>query len=162
LGQTAIYHVYEPPRPTGPTFSLGPIGAGTATNAYDFRGMHYQRYHMPRGPYCANLTVGSRQFIGKGHTHQAARHAAAEEALKVLRPLAPNPIVPSVNPSETVVNETANGNNPSKSPISLVHELALKRNLPVRFEVVDESGPSHMPKFVTQCTVGHIVCKGEG
>ena len=165
LGQNAVYHVYEPPRPTAPAFSLGPVG-GTAASAYDYRGMHYQRYHVPRGPYCATLTVGSRQFLGKGHTHQAARHAVAEEALKLLRPLAtPLTTCLRAEAGETAngdAGDTADGDNASKSPISLVHELALKRNLAVRFEVVEESGPSHMPKFVTQCTVGHIVSRGEG
>ncbi|KAF6213477.1 hypothetical protein GE061_011197 [Apolygus lucorum] len=41
-----------------------------------------------------------------------------------------------------------------KSPISLVHEIALKRNLPVLFEVVSEKGQPHMRTFVTRCTVG--------
>ncbi|RWR98585.1 staufen-like protein, partial [Dinothrombium tinctorium] len=48
-----------------------------------------------------------------------------------------------------------------KSPISLVHELTLKRNLVVKFEVVSESGPSHMPSFVTRCIVGDIVIESE-
>lgn len=49
-----------------------------------------------------------------------------------------------------------------KSPISLVHEIALKRNLPVNFEVVSEKGPPHMRTFVTKCTVGDKVTTGEG
>ena len=49
-----------------------------------------------------------------------------------------------------------------KSPISLVHEIALKRNLPVNFEVVSEKGPPHMRTFMTKCTVGDKVTTGEG
>lgn len=49
-----------------------------------------------------------------------------------------------------------------KSPISLVHEIALKRNLPVNFEVVSEKGPPHMRTFVTKCAVGDKVTSGEG
>jgi len=49
-----------------------------------------------------------------------------------------------------------------KSPISLVHEIALKRNLPVNFEVVSEKGPPHMRTFMTKCTVGDKVTSGEG
>jgi double-stranded RNA-binding protein Staufen len=49
-----------------------------------------------------------------------------------------------------------------KSPISLVHEIALKRNLPVNFEVVSEKGPPHMRTFMTKCTVGDMVTNGEG
>jgi hypothetical protein len=49
-----------------------------------------------------------------------------------------------------------------KSPISLVHEIALKRNLAVNFEVVSEKGPPHMRTFMTKCTVGDKVTTGEG
>ncbi len=167
LGENAVYHVYEPPRPQPQSYPFGAIGATGATNAYDFRGMHYQRYHIPRGPYCATLNVGSRQFVGKGRTAQAARHAAAEEALKVLREL---PLPQNNNEINAENNETndgidANTNSSDdyiKSPISLIHEIALKRNLSVKFEVIGETGPSHLPKFVTQCTVGEIVTTGEG
>lgn len=41
-----------------------------------------------------------------------------------------------------------------KSPISLVYELALKRNLEVVFDTVEEKGPPHMRIFVTKCHVG--------
>lgn len=47
-------------------------------------------------------------------------------------------------------------NSDLKSPISLVHEMALKRNLTVTFDVVSEKGPPHMKIFVTGCTVGDI------
>ena len=36
-----------------------------------------------------------------------------------------------------------------KSPISLVHESALKRNLTVHFDIVRETGPPHMRIFIT-------------
>lgn len=49
-----------------------------------------------------------------------------------------------------------------KSPISLVHEIALKRNLTVAFEVIRESGPPHMRTFVTVCIVGEYRTEGEG
>lgn len=49
-----------------------------------------------------------------------------------------------------------------KSPISLVHEIALKRSFTVVFEVVRESGPPHMRTFVTTCTVGELRSQGEG
>lgn len=49
-----------------------------------------------------------------------------------------------------------------KSPISLVHEIALKRNLMVTFEVVRESGPPHVRTFVTVCMVGEYRTEGEG
>ncbi|CAG2110460.1 unnamed protein product [Medioppia subpectinata] len=170
LGQNAVYEVYEPPPQQTPTYSFGAIGSApiTATNAYDFRGMHYQRYRVPRGLYSATLTIGAKQFTGKGRTAQAARHSAADEALKVLRETTlPSHQLTSVslNESEGTSADTSAhtlADNSIKSPISVVHEMALHRNLMVRFEVIDESGPSHLPVFVTQCTVGEIVTKGEG
>lgn len=53
-------------------------------------------------------------------------------------------------------------NSELKSPISLVHEIALKRNLNVVFEVLSEKGPPHMKVFVTMCRVGDLVAEGEG
>jgi len=49
-----------------------------------------------------------------------------------------------------------------KSPISLVHEVALKRNLQVQFEVSKETGPPHMRTFLTKCIVGDFATEGEG
>lgn len=43
-----------------------------------------------------------------------------------------------------------------KSSISVVQEIAQKRNLPIRFMVENESGPAHMKHFVIKCTVGDI------
>ena len=48
-----------------------------------------------------------------------------------------------------------------KSEISLVHEIALKRNLSVTFDVVRESGPPHLKNFLTRCTCGNITVDGE-
>merc|ERR1712079_991739 len=42
------------------------------------------------------------------------------------------------------------------------HEIALKRNLQVYFEVVRETGPPHMRTFITKCIVGDFVTEGEG
>lgn len=50
----------------------------------------------------------------------------------------------------------------SKSPISLVHEIAMKENLPVSFEIESEEGPPHMRMFVTKCTVGDKTTIGHG
>ena len=43
-----------------------------------------------------------------------------------------------------------------------VHEIALKRNLQVYFEVVREAGPPHMRTFITKCIVGDFLTEGEG
>jgi double-stranded RNA-binding protein Staufen len=44
-----------------------------------------------------------------------------------------------------------------KSPISIVHEMALKRKLTVAFEVQSEKGPPHMKVYTTLCKVGTLV-----
>lgn len=47
-----------------------------------------------------------------------------------------------------------------KSAISIVQEIAQKRNLPIRFMVENETGPAHMKHFVIKCSVGEIeVCE---
>ena len=49
-----------------------------------------------------------------------------------------------------------------KSPISLVHESALKRNHTVHFDIVRETGPPHMRIFITKCIMGEFITQGEG
>lgn len=109
------------------------------------------------GGYCATLDVGQRRFHGEGPTEQAARHAAAQRALAELRNLPPRraPPAPAADATEAAGDEL-------KSPVSLVHELALKRGLSVIFQVVQESGPPHMRTFRTRCTVGDLSAEGEG
>ncbi|XP_049776933.1 double-stranded RNA-binding protein Staufen homolog 2-like isoform X1 [Schistocerca cancellata] len=119
-------------------------------------------FHPPM--FYVSLRVGSREFIGEGMSGQAAKHDAASKALSQLRNL---PL-----PEETIQQRDGaqeNGNcldsDPNadlKSPISLVHEIALKRNLPVNFVVESEKGPPHMRTFVTKCTVGDKVTTGQG
>lgn len=46
-----------------------------------------------------------------------------------------------------------------KSPISIVHEMALKRKLTVTFEVQSEKGPPHMKVYTTLCKVGTLVVR---
>lgn len=154
-GEPAVYQLIEPQRPQ-------------YIPNLNFRGMYHQRYHYPKVPiYYVSLKVGSRQFFGEGRTAQAARHAAAEEALAVLRSL---PYPENVKRQSETITKT-NGEAPDddgdesddlKSPISLVHEIALKRSLAVNFEVIRESGPPHMRTFITRCTVGDINTEGEG
>lgn len=43
-----------------------------------------------------------------------------------------------------------------KSAISVVQEIAQKRDLPIRFVVESETGPAHMKHFVMKCSVGEI------
>ncbi|MBN3295237.1 STAU2 protein, partial [Amia calva] len=127
---------------------------------YNFRGMFNQRYHYPVPKiFYVQLTVGNSEFIGEGRTRQAARHNAAMKALQVLRN-EPIPEKPPQSPEEK--NESEENSDASKSEISLVYEIALKRNFPVSFEVIKESGPPHMKSFLTRVTVGEYTAEGEG
>ncbi|XP_066442964.1 double-stranded RNA-binding protein Staufen homolog 1 isoform X3 [Eleutherodactylus coqui] len=113
-------------------------------------------YPFPVTPilYQVELSIGGQQFHGKGRTRQAAKHDAAAKALKNLQhePL----------PSKPQVNGKSDEENLNKSEISQVFEIALKRNLPVNFEVTKESGPPHMKSFITKVLVGEFVGEGEG
>ncbi|XP_049605242.1 double-stranded RNA-binding protein Staufen homolog 2 isoform X1 [Syngnathus scovelli] len=127
---------------------------------YNFRGMFNQRYHYPIPKiFYVQLSVGSHEFIGEGRTRQAARHSAAMKALQALRN-EPIPERPPQDLEEKV--ESEEGVDASKSEISLVYEIALKRNLTVNFEVLKESGPPHMKSFLTRVTVGEFSAEGEG
>lgn len=137
----------------------------------DFRGMYNQRYHYPKYPrvFYVSLKVGAREFIGEGNTRQAARHNAADKALKTLSRL-PLPADRQVQDGKDKPTEEVDGPPPAdeesiddlKSEISLVHEIALKRNLHVSFEVIKESGPPHMRNFVTRCVCGEHQTEAEG
>lgn len=115
------------------------------------------------------MQVGEREFIGRGMTGQAARHDAASRALEQLRQL---PLPEEISNSTVTVAENASNvtgqaslddpNAELKSPVSLVHETALKRSLSVSFDVVSESGKPHIRTFMTRCTVGDKVTVGEG
>nr|XP_057915758.1 double-stranded RNA-binding protein Staufen homolog 2 [Doryrhamphus excisus] len=127
---------------------------------YNFRGIFNQRYHYPIPKiFYVQLSVGSHEFIGEGRTRQAARHNAAMKALQALRNK-PIPERPPQDPEENT--ESEEGADASKSEISLVYEIALKRNLTVNFEVLKESGPPHMKSFLTRVTVGEFSAEGEG
>ncbi|CAG5036356.1 unnamed protein product [Parnassius apollo] len=119
----------------------------------------YPRMFGPGLVYRVRVCVGGRAWLGEGSTPQAARHDAAARALQDLRPHHPDP-----EPDTDTGGDTSTDllNSEVKSPVSLVHELALKRNLSVQFTVKSERGPPHMRVFVTACTVGEMETEGEG
>ncbi|XP_042318244.1 double-stranded RNA-binding protein Staufen homolog 2 isoform X3 [Sceloporus undulatus] len=127
---------------------------------YNFRGIYNQRYHCPMPKiFYVQLTVGDHEFFGEGKTRQAARHNAAMKALQILQN---EPIPPKLPQNGESCNETEEEKDSNKSEISVVFEIALKRNMPVSFEVVKESGPPHMKSFVTHVSVGEFSAEGEG
>ncbi|XP_044774521.1 LOW QUALITY PROTEIN: double-stranded RNA-binding protein Staufen homolog 1 [Neomonachus schauinslandi] len=139
---------------------VDPYSRMQSTYNYNMRGGAYPPryfYPFPVPPllYQVELSVGGQQFNGKGKTRQAAKHDAAAKALRTLQS-EPLPERMEVNGRES---EEENLN---KSEISQVFEIALKRNLPVNFEVARESGPPHMKSFVTKVSVGEFVGEGEG
>ncbi|KAK3088569.1 hypothetical protein FSP39_020726 [Pinctada imbricata] len=130
---------------------------------YNYRGMFNQRYHYPRMPrvFYVSLKVGAREFVGEGPTRQEARHDAAKKALGILEKLpVPNEEERKIECPVDLPTDAEKDN--LKSEISLVHEIALKRNLSVGFEVTRESGPPHMKTFVTCCKVGDYLTESEG
>lgn len=139
-----------------------------------YNNMRYPSYPKFQRVFFVSLKVGQREFIGEGNTRQTARHDAAEKALRCLRAL-PDPPEEQKAPETTQVktepsdSEATKGgsvvgseDDEMKSAISLVHEISLKRNMNVKFEVIRESGPPHMRTFLTTCSCGDIVVEAEG
>lgn len=114
-----------------------------------------------QGPIKVVLMVGDRQFVGLGNTIQGARHDAASKALEALKPITPDVAAPLEGAAGGTEDEIAAVLD-SKSPVSLIHEMALKRSLTVVFEVKNEKGPPHMKVYITACNVGDITVEGEG
>ncbi|XP_019751346.1 double-stranded RNA-binding protein Staufen homolog 1 isoform X1 [Hippocampus comes] len=153
LSKKPIYKPIDqyPMRP--PHMSYGVRVAGP----YQRSMQHYYYPFAPMGPmiYHMELSIGGQQFIGKGRTRQLAKQDAAIKALKVLQR---EPILQQMSE----VNEEPEEENLNKSEISQVFEIALKRNLPVNFEVLKEEGPPHIKSFVVRVAVGEFTGEGEG
>ena len=132
-GEPTTYTFLEPNR--GPASQYPP-----SHPSMNFRGIYNQRYHCGRSPgyppvFCVQLRVGNREFMGEGATAQAAKHGAAGKALRVLKEL-PIPDGKSKLDPTSLPFVPGSEYDELKSPISLVHEVALKRNLQVHFEVI--------------------------
>ncbi|XP_060898958.1 double-stranded RNA-binding protein Staufen homolog 1 isoform X2 [Labrus mixtus] len=154
LGKKPMYKPIDPyPGMRPPNFNYnvrppGPYQRSMQQYYYPFPPVGPMIYHM-------ELSIGGQQFIGKGRTRQLAKHEAAAKALKVLHK---EPILQQL----PEVNGEPEEENLNKSEISQVFEIALKRNLPVNFEVLKEEGPPHMKSFVVCVTVGEFTGEGEG
>merc|ERR1712106_1111880 len=151
--------------PTTYTF-LEPNSNSQNYSSNGFNGRGGQGQYAQRSPgyppmFCVQLRVGSRDFVGEGATAQAAKHGAAGKALKVLKDL-PIPDGKSKLDPTSLPFIPGSEYDELKSPISLAHEIALKKGLVVKFEVTRETGPPHMRTFITKCIVGNFVTEGEG
>ncbi|XP_056461435.1 double-stranded RNA-binding protein Staufen homolog 1-like isoform X1 [Gadus chalcogrammus] len=154
LGKKPLYKpidAYMGMRP--PNFNCNVRGPGP----YQRSMQQYYYPFPPVGPflYHMELSIGGQQFHGKGRTRQLAKHDAAARALKVLEN---EPMLQQL----PVMNGDGEEENLNKSEISQVFEIALKRNLPVNFEVLQEAGPPHMKSFAVRVVVGEFAGEGEG
>lgn len=113
--------------------------------------------------FVVELTVGEKVFHSEGRTRQQAKHQAATQGVLALEYYERNPPpekIPKTNNSSPPTQQTQNSNNtqshdqPKKSEVSLVYELALKRNLPVHFEKISEEGPPHLKHYSIKLHVG--------
>uniref|UniRef100_W5LBU5 Double-stranded RNA-binding protein Staufen homolog 1 n=1 Tax=Astyanax mexicanus TaxID=7994 RepID=W5LBU5_ASTMX len=145
LGKKPMYKPIDPYQGMRPAFN------------YNIRAPGYYYPFPPVGPmlYHMELSIGGQQFHGKGRTRQAAKHDAAAKAIKTLQK---EPLLQQLEE----MNEEPEEENLNKSEISQVFEIALKRNMPVNFEVLKEAGPPHMKSFVVKVMVGEFTGDGEG
>lgn len=104
-----------------------------------FYGSYKPGYQHTGDPYTVRLRVGEREYPGVGPSVQAAKHDAAAKAIEDIKQMSND--VENCKVTTDVQQETTTNNDLNsdlKSPISLVHEIALKRNLSVTFEVLSE------------------------
>lgn len=107
--------------------------------------------------FVVELQVGDKVYSSEGRTRQQAKHEAAVQALDYYeKHPAPEKIPrPAVQlPQSMLSGNPNNENQPKKSEVSLVYELALKRNLQVHFEKVAEDGPPHLKHYSIKLVVG--------
>lgn len=112
----------------------------------------------------------SKTFTGTSKTLQSAKHAAANTALAHLSTLSTAELInflPFVEKKESdnyVHEPLTTPSGQMKNPIQVVHEMALRRKMPVQFETVDlfqEKGTSKKYKITIKVgpSVGHPIPK---
>ncbi|GFO31884.1 interferon-inducible double-stranded RNA-dependent protein kinase activator a homolog a [Plakobranchus ocellatus] len=111
------------------------------------------------------VTVGENATAtGRGSSKKKAKHAAAQNALKILEGETPN------GPEETAVKEVVSSTSPSDckddnagNPIGELQEFTQKKLLkPPIYEFVTEQGPPHAREFICNIKLGKFVDKGTG
>ncbi|XP_039861380.1 interferon-inducible double-stranded RNA-dependent protein kinase activator A homolog isoform X2 [Simochromis diagramma] len=113
--------------------------------------------HQPS--FVFSVTVGDVSGIGQGPSKKAAKHQAAETALKAMNIDAGVMNVPGTSDSNGVAAETNNHPN----SVGLLQELALQRgwHLP-EYTVLTEAGPPHKREFTVICRLESLSEKGVG
>ncbi|XP_016101692.1 interferon-inducible double-stranded RNA-dependent protein kinase activator A homolog [Sinocyclocheilus grahami] len=108
--------------------------------------------HQPS--FMFSVTIGDIACKGRGSTKKAAKHEAAEAALKLLkRDTQPNDRRDGVSPE---AGDTCN-------PVGVLQELAMQRVwcLP-EYVVCMETGPDHMKEFTVTCRLEGLEESGTG
>jgi double-stranded RNA-binding protein Staufen len=104
--------------------------------------------------------VGERVFTGEGNGFNSAKNLAVMIALKALLQVRQERELAKMIAAGTAQPEGLENEN--KSPISIVHEMAMKRNMGVSFDVTKEAGPPHLKVFTVQCSVGDFRTEADG
>ncbi|XP_056320726.1 interferon-inducible double-stranded RNA-dependent protein kinase activator A homolog [Danio aesculapii] len=110
--------------------------------------------HQPS--FMFNVTIGEVTCKGRGSTKKAAKHEAAEAALKLLK-----------RDSQIIDQRDNNGLSPeageASNPVGILQELAMQRVwcLP-EYVVFMETGPGHMKEFTIACRLEGLEETGSG
>ncbi|KAM9691204.1 double-stranded RNA-specific adenosine deaminase isoform 5-T5 [Dama dama] len=124
--------------------------------------------HEPRFQYC--VAMGTHTFpTASAPSKKAAKHMAAEEAMKALQGEATSSASSDDQPGSTNTEsfDTLESVMPNKvrriselvrylntNPVGGLLEYARSHGFAAEFKLVDQSGPPHEPKFVYQAKVG--------
>lgn len=120
--------------------------------------------------FVVELAVGEKTFVSEGRTRQQAKHTAATQGILYLKNFKSLEYYERNPPPEKMLKNGTTGltsqpaatsnvapvthDQPKKSEVSLVYEMALKRNLPVHFEKISEEGPPHLKHYSIKLHVG--------
>ncbi|KAL4656674.1 interferon-inducible double-stranded RNA-dependent protein kinase activator A isoform X2 [Arapaima gigas] len=113
--------------------------------------------HQPS--FVFSVTIGHVTCQGRGATKKAAKHQAAEAALKVLQAESGKSLNVVKAENDGVSPEPAEQSN----PIGILQELALQKGWHrPEYSVCMEAGPPHKKEFTVTCRVESLVETGTG
>ncbi|XP_062861719.1 interferon-inducible double-stranded RNA-dependent protein kinase activator A homolog [Trichomycterus rosablanca] len=107
--------------------------------------------------YIFSVTIGDITCTGQGSTKKAAKHEAAEAALKILD------LENSIYSQKIEKNGCVAEGNDQPNPVGILQELAMQKawRLP-EYVVCMESGPDHKKEFTVICHLEMLSEKGTG
>ncbi|XP_013856886.1 interferon-inducible double-stranded RNA-dependent protein kinase activator A homolog, partial [Austrofundulus limnaeus] len=113
--------------------------------------------HQPH--FFFSVTVGDINCTGQGSTKKAARHQAADAALKMLNLDPEKVITPGRSDSNGIAAET----NFNANSMYLLQELAIQRGWRrPEYTILAESGPPHQREFTVACRFESLTEQGVG